>query len=107
MVAASIEIMLKYHGHRVQTVDHGEAAIALCQTEQFDLIILDYSMPGMKGDELAAKIKQDWPGQKILMISAFGSEILSPDKFGGTVDAMLTKPFAMDELLSAISKILG
>jgi len=107
MVSASIKMMLKYYGHEVWTVNTGEAAIALCKTQQFDLIITDYYMPDMKGDELTAIIKRDWPGQKILMISAFGFEVLSPGKSTGGADAVLTKPFPMETLLKAVAKLVG
>ena len=106
-VAASLKMMLKHYGHEAWTVDNGEAAIALCKTQQFDLIITDYYMPDMKGDELSAIIKRDWPGQKILMISAFGYGILAPNNSTGGADAVLTKPFPMETLLKAIAKIVG
>jgi two-component system response regulator HydG len=92
-VSASIKMMLKHYGHEPWTVENGEAAIALCKTQQFDLIITDYYMPDMKGDELSAIIKRDWPGQKILMISAFGHDILAASNSTGGTDAVLTKPF--------------
>lgn len=100
-------MMLKYYGHEAWTVDNGEAAIALCKTQQFDLIITDYYMPDMKGDELSAIIKRDWPGQKILMITAFDYEILAPSKSMGGADAVLTKPFPMETLLTAVAKLVG
>jgi CheY-like chemotaxis protein len=106
-VSASIKMMLEHYGHEAMTVDNGEAAMALCKTEQFDLIITDYSMPDMKGDELSEKIKCERPGQKILMVSAFGHEVLGHGKPTSEPDAVLTKPFSVDALIMAVTELVG
>src|ERR1035437_1981807 len=62
-VCGAIKMMLKFDGHAVQTADGSKAALSLLEQGKFDLIITDYSMPGMKGDELAAVIKQRLPHQ--------------------------------------------
>jgi two-component system, OmpR family, response regulator ResD len=107
MVCESIKMILKHHGHEVKTVDNGETAIALCKTEQFDLIITDYYMPDMKGDVLSAIIKRNWPEQKILMITAHGDEFRSLDKPMHGVDDVLNKPFHMEDLLKIVAQMVG
>lgn len=106
-VSESIKIMLKYHGHEAWTVDNGESAIELCKAEKFDLIITDYFMPDMKGDELSAIIKRDWPEQKILMISAYGNALPAGSKSTSEADAVLSKPFSMEALLTTVAMIIG
>ena len=51
--------MLLFDGHRVETAANGEEALALFQKGNFDLTMLDYEMPKMKGDQLAAAIKSN------------------------------------------------
>jgi CheY-like chemotaxis protein len=107
MVSASIKLMLKHYGHEARVVGDGETAITLCKAERFDLVITDYYMPDMKGDELSAAIKRDWPEQKILMISAFGAELLARGNPLDGVDHVLSKPFSSHELLMAIAEAIG
>ena len=61
-------------------------------------------MPIMKGNELAVRIKNLAPRQPILMITAYGKELGDSQN---PVDAILHKPFAMDELRLAIAKLLS
>jgi len=105
-VSGAIKILLQFDGHVVQTADHGEAALALLEQHQFDLIITDFFMPGMKGDQLAAHIKQRWPGQPIIMATAFAKEFNTFGQAQGDVDFLLPKPFSRDELREAIFQVL-
>ena len=61
-------VLLEFDGHEVRTVDTGEAALAMLETTGFDLIITEYGLPSMKGDEFAALVKEQWPNQRIRAI---------------------------------------
>lgn len=80
--------------------------MSLLEKGKFDLITTDYSMIGMKGDELAAIIKKRLPHLPIIMITAY-AEILksSGDPLGG-LDCVISKPFLLTELRQAITKVL-
>jgi CheY-like chemotaxis protein len=105
-VCKAIQMMLKYYGHEVQTACDGAAALALFEAGQFDLIITDYLMPEMKGDQLVTLIKRCRPGQRIIMVTAFAEDFLSYGKPTGGVDYVLNKPFSLEELRSAIAKVM-
>jgi CheY-like chemotaxis protein len=105
-VCKAIQMMLKYYGHEVQTAPDGAAALALFEAGQFDLIITDYLMPEMKGDQLVTQIKRCRPGQRIIMVTAFAEDFLAYGKPTGGVDFVLTKPFSLEELRAAISKVM-
>lgn len=101
-VRSVTKMLLKRDGHEVQTADSGEAALALLENNIFDLIITDYCMAGMLGNQLAAIIKQRWPGQPVIMATANASDFHSPGTPTGGVDCILSKPFGMVELREAI-----
>jgi CheY-like chemotaxis protein len=105
-VSGAIKLLLQFDGHVVQTVDNGEAALALLEQHQFDLIITDFFMPGMKGDQLAAHIKERRPGQHVIMVTAFAEEFNAFGKAQGDVDFLLPKPFFRDELREAVFQVL-
>jgi CheY-like chemotaxis protein len=107
IVCKSIKMLLTFDGHSVQTVESGEAALALLEHTHFDLIITDYSMAGMKGDQLAERIKRHRPDQSIIMASAFADEFKGPGKLSVAVDFLLTKPFSLTELRDAVALALG
>ena len=106
-VRQAIKMMLEHDGHEVQTVDSGEAALALLEHNTFDLITTDYSMAGMKGDQLAAIIKQRWPGQPVIMATAFVAYLYPSSKPSGGVDCVLNKPFSLVELRKAIALVMS
>ena len=99
-------MMLEYDGHKVQTANNGRAALALLEQGKFDLVTTDFFMTGMKGDALAAAIKERLPNQPVLMISANGAIAKSSgDKLPG-VDLVISKPFSQKELREAVAKVL-
>jgi CheY-like chemotaxis protein len=54
-----LEIMLKRRGFHVVTAPDGPAAIELFRQIKFHAVILDYSMPGMSGGEVAQVLRQE------------------------------------------------
>jgi DNA-binding response OmpR family regulator len=97
-------MLLDMDEHKVVMAADGAEGLALFQSGKFDLVITDCEMPGMKGNELAVKIKHLSPSQPILMITAFPEHC---DKLENPVDFVLTKPFQFEELRRAIAKVLG
>ena len=105
-VGDAIKMMLQFDGHVVQTANGSKAALSLLEQGKFDLIITDYSMPGMKGDELAAVIKQRLPHQPIIMISAYAEMLKSSGDPLTGVDFIISKPFLLEDLREAVARVL-
>ena len=96
------KLMLGMDGHIVTEAVNGQEALELFAQERFDLVITDYLMPLMKGDELARNIKKLAPSEPILMITGSAAE------FGGvqgSADAVLNKPFGLEELRRAVAQL--
>ena len=100
-------MMLKHYGHDIQLAADGAAALALLADAPFDLIITDYLMPEMKGDQLVAEIKRLRPSQRIIMVTAFADDFLAYGKPTGGVDWVLNKPFSLADLRSAIAQVMA
>lgn len=105
-VCKAIQMMLRYYGHEVETANDGQAALELFGAKVFDLIITDYLMPEMKGDQLVTRMKRQRPGQRIIMVTAFAEDFLAYGKPTGGVDFVLNKPFSLEELRSAINQVM-
>ena len=99
----SIKLLLRIDRHVVTEAKDGSEALALVRQQPFDLVLLDYAMPGMKGWEVALNIKLIAPALPILMVTAYVEKLTGADK---PVDAVLAKPFAVEELRSAVAKLL-
>ena len=100
-VCDCIRLLLAFDGHEVTSVNSGRAALSVFEKNKFDLVFTDYSMPGMRGDELAVAIKELAPGQPVLMITGFAPPRLLPDG----VDCVLSKPFMLTDLREAIHRL--
>jgi CheY-like chemotaxis protein len=95
--------LLRQDGHTVVEANNGAEALGLFARGQFDLVVTDYEMPFLKGNELAARIKLLAPRQPILMITGFRREA-GPNN---PVDAVLSKPFHSAKLRGALAEALG
>lgn len=106
-VCKAIQMMLKYYGHEVQIAGDGTTALALFEAGQFDLVITDYLMPEMRGDQLVTHIRRCRPGQRIILATAFAEDFQNYGKSCGGVDFVLTKPFSLEELRTAIDSVMS
>ena len=105
-VNTTLALMLEFDGHEVHTAFTGEAALAMLQKRNFDLIISEYWLPRMKGNELAALVKGQWPNKPIIMATANLDELNMEVPPIGGVDCLLGKPFSMSQLREAMSWVL-
>lgn len=106
-VCKAIQMMLKYYGHDVQIANDGAVALGVFEKGKFDLVITDYLMPEMKGDELVTRIKQTKPEQRIILVTAFAEDFMAYGKPTGGVNYVLNKPFSLEELRVAITDVMG
>ena len=106
-VRLAYQMMLKYFGHEVEVLSAGQAALELLDSEAFDLVITDYSMPDMRGDELIARVRRRMPGQRIVMVTALAEELLISGKWTGGADCILPKPFRIDDLRTTIANVMA
>ena len=104
LVCDAVKMMLSFDGHVVQTANNGKEALALLETNRFDLVITDFEMPGMKGDELAAAIKARSPKQPVVMITAYAEMLQAAGNPLTGIDLIISKPFLLENLREAIAK---
>jgi two-component system NtrC family response regulator len=92
-------------GHRVAGAEDGNAAIQQVRDGHFDLLLLDFKMPGMNGIEILKKIKNINPQISVVMMTAYGTIETAVDAMKlGAVD-YITKPIDLDELIVLVGRI--
>ena len=104
-VCDTITTVLALDHHEVEAVASGQDALLAFQRSKFDLIIVDYQMSGMKGDEVAAAIKALAPTQPIIMMTAYGETLRLAGSFPLAVDLVIRKPFDVQGLREAVRQL--
>jgi CheY-like chemotaxis protein len=105
LVCDSVRMMLAHDGHAVEMALSGQEALQRFVKGKFDLVLIDYAMPVMRGDELAVAIRAQAPDQPIAMITAHAELMESPaNPLAGTV-FVIAKPFRLEELREVIDKL--
>jgi DNA-binding NarL/FixJ family response regulator len=85
----------------------GDQALARVRAEEFDLALLDMSMPGLSGIDLIKRLKLERPKLRILVLSMHGEQQYAARAFKAGASGYLTKDSASDQLVAAIRKIAG
>ncbi|MFY9674354.1 MAG: response regulator [Terriglobales bacterium] len=97
--------VLESSGYDVLTAPSGQDGLEVLsrKAKKVDLVILDYLMPGMNGDEVAESLKCDFPSLPVIAMSA----MRLPQRMMEAIDAYVQKGQRVEVMLSAISKTLA
>jgi CheY-like chemotaxis protein len=96
-----VKAMLELDLHTVLTAKNASTALEMLETETFDVMITDYLMPGMKGDQLGMHVKHRFQ-IKVIMLSA-----CPPTRPPREIDYIVLKPFAPFNLRVALDAVFG
>jgi len=92
-------------GHKVLEAESGEAAIKSVLNNHFDLILLDYKMPGMDGMEVLKEVKRINHEIDVVIITAYGTIETAVEAIKvGAID-YITKPVELEELLILVDRV--
>lgn len=83
----------------------GNEAINILKKDQFDILLLDISLPGMNGMEVLQMVKTKWPSTNVLMLSMMPQEQYAILALKLGASGYLTKDTASEELLLAVRKV--
>jgi CheY-like chemotaxis protein len=98
------KILLERAGYQVLTAADGYSGLELFANEPIEAVVLDYSMPGMHGGEVARKMRQTKPDVPILLLSAY---VGLPDEVSSLVDVYMTKGEGAPALLDKLGNLLS
>jgi len=102
-------IALSDNGFKVDTFESPQLALSEFKPNYYDLIILDFRMPHMRGDELYQKLRKIDSKFKVCVMSAFGSEEYKA-RFSSTTSAnriyYMSKPISVDELVAKVKEVI-
>ena len=92
-------------GLQVREASDGVRALAEVERERPDLVLLDFSMPGMNGAQVALAMRERWPDLKIIFVTGYAD----PQQLEGVVgsaERVLRKPYRFEDLQSVMAETL-
>lgn len=98
------KIFLEHNGYEVLQASAGDEGLKLFLSHSVDAVVIDYQMPGMSGDVVAAKMKRAKSHVPIMLLSAYGPLPTSKLK---AVDTFLSKSQPPKILLSTLQGLLN
>lgn len=96
-------MLLERAGYRILSALDGPSGLVLFADNEVDAVVVDFSMPGMNGGDVAIQLRKLKPKVPILMLSAYTS---LPSKLAGMVDQTMTKGEGAPALLERLSSLL-
>lgn len=97
---------MKMKGYQVSPVDNGDDALILLKSKSFDMAVLDIMVPGAKGLDVLAFIKENSPDTAVIMLTALGDEKTQIEAFNLYADDYVIKPVSPLILLKRMETIL-
>ncbi|MBU4526345.1 MAG: response regulator [Desulfomicrobium sp.] len=70
----TLQERLEMRGFSCRTTLSGEAGLGMIAAQPPDVVVLDLRMPGMGGVEVLRRIRRQWPGLPVIMLSGHGSD---------------------------------
>jgi DNA-binding NarL/FixJ family response regulator len=86
---------------------NGQEVMAQVRAQDFDVAVLDLSMPGRSGIELIKQVKDEKPRLRILVLTMHSEEQYAVRALKAGASGFLTKETAADQLVAAIRRIAG
>lgn len=97
--------VLEQHGHKVTAASGGQVGIELFHSQPFDLVVTDYGMPEVSGQQVIRKIRQQSPRIPIVVLSGY-VEALGLSEQSTGADVVVSKgPGEVQELLRAVARL--
>ncbi|MDH6165475.1 PAS domain S-box-containing protein [Variovorax boronicumulans] len=99
--------VLRLEGAVVDTAENGKEALALLQTQRYDLLVSDLGMPEMDGFELIGEVRRNEVTRELraIAMSGYGRRTDARRALEAGFDAHLPKPASIEELKSAIARL--
>lgn len=94
--------------YRVSTARDGAEALAILSTnDPVHLLLTDYLMPVMTGEELVKRARAQRPGLPALILTGHVNAVAANDPVWWEEEPHLTKPFRLEALRAAVQSLIG
>ena len=106
MIRMLLELALQEVGLDVWSAKDGADALRILEETSFDVLLLDYLMPGMTGLELSARVRRANPDLPIALISGSAALLTNDEITAAGITRTFAKPFDINDLIGWIESVL-
>jgi signal transduction histidine kinase/ActR/RegA family two-component response regulator len=99
--------VLEGQGHEVVARADGASALSHLDGPAFDLALVDLSMPGMSGWDVAKGLRAAQPHVPIALVTGWGDQIDFAEARDRGIDYLMAKPFNVDDMNRLVSSVLA
>jgi CheY-like chemotaxis protein/two-component sensor histidine kinase len=98
--------VLENEGQRVTTVASGPEGLIAFRRGNFPLVFTDWGMESLSGLQVAQKIKELSPTTRVILVTGWGTQLDQRRASDWCVDAILAKPFTIEQVRRRIEEVL-
>ena len=98
--------VLQALGYSVKGANNGEVALEHLAHETFDLLVVDYKMPGLSGFQVLERARARYPDIASVLVTGHGTPDVMKEAAKYSFDAILLKPFTSNELRTTVEQVL-
>lgn len=95
-----------YHGYVTESASDGREGLRLALTGRFDLLLLDVMLPGVDGFQICQQVREQYPDQAIIMLTARTSDEDIVQGLSLGADDYVAKPFSVTQLVLRAKAVL-
>jgi DNA-binding NtrC family response regulator len=101
-IRESLETLLSLEGYAVDTAADGVQGLARIDSRPYDLVLLDFALPGQNGLEVLGRIRERQPNLPVIMITAYDTGRHAMDAMRAGAQNFVAKPWDNEKLLADI-----
>src|ERR1051326_32286 len=103
----ALQTLLEFEDYRVEVASSGEEGLVRIASEPFDLVLLDFALPGKNGLEVLADIRDRDPQLAVIMITAYGTVENAVNAMQAGASNFIQKPWDNEKLLADGRSAIG
>ncbi|MGR6653996.1 response regulator [Pseudomonas mosselii] len=107
LIADILGFALEDEGYLVEKASNGRKALEALREKRVDLVITDYMMPVLNGEELLNAIRDELQLTDLPVILMSGAQASQGRTCSGRFAAVFDKPFDMDRMIATVRELLG
>jgi DNA-binding NtrC family response regulator len=103
----SLSLFFEGEGCRIKALETAEEGLEALKKQSYDIIIVDYRLPGMDGLDFLKRIKDTTPSAMKILITAYGSENVVTDAEQMGIQDLIEKPFTTKTIEASLWRLVG
>ncbi|MBW1806963.1 MAG: response regulator [Deltaproteobacteria bacterium] len=107
VIRGSMQFHFDSHGCRLKTVETGEEALKAIRQEKYDIVIVDYRLPGIDGLKFLELVQKSHPKTLKVLITAYGSKKVFAKAAKLGVHEFIEKPLTVNSLEESLRRLVN